>query len=116
MTQKQTTIELLKEMGLISNYSTEKLWNSVTHSGDWEISAVPGRFPDNWGELAHNMLSDNRLIIIYDVGMCLYHMMKMISTLEYHTNCNGSFFSFRWCNHLLTWYNTKHHKTIVNQK
>lgn len=37
------------------------------------------------------MLSHNRLIIIYDVGMCSYHMMKlmkMVSTLQYHTNSN----------------------------
>ena len=65
----------------------------MTHSGDWEICAVPRRLPDDWGELAH-MLSHNRLIIIiiiYDVGMCSYHMMKlmkMVSTLQYHTNSN----------------------------
>ena len=45
-----------------------------------------------WGELAHNiMLSHNCLIIIGDVGMCSYHMMKlmkMVSTLQYHTNSN----------------------------
>ena len=50
------------------------LWDSVTGSGDWEICAVPGL--ENRGELAH-MLSHNRLIIIYDVGICLYHMMKL---------------------------------------
>lgn len=62
----------------------------MTHSGDWEIYAVPRRLPDDRGELAH-MLSHNRLIIIYDVGMCSYHMMKlmkMVSTLQYHTNSN----------------------------
>ena len=62
----------------------------MTHSGDWEICAVPGRLPDDRGELA-NMLSHNHLIIIYDVGMCSYHMMKlmkMVSTLQYHTNSN----------------------------
>ena len=62
----------------------------MTHSGDWEICAVPWRLPDGRGELA-NMLSHNRLIIIYDVGMCSYHMMKlmeMVSTLQYHTNSN----------------------------
>ena len=62
----------------------------MTHSGDWEICAVSRRLPDDRGELAL-MLSHNRLIIIYDVGMCSYHMMKlmkMVSTLEYHTNSN----------------------------
>ena len=76
------------------------LWDLVTRSGDWGIRAVPGRLSDNRGELAH-MLSHNRLIIIYDVGMCSYHMMKlmkMVSTLQYHTNSNGSLFSFGWCN------------------
>ena len=95
----------LREMGLISTKTEKSLhsilfeWDSVTRSGDWEICAVPGRFLDNRGELAH-MLSHNRLIITYDVGMCLYHMMKlmkMVSTLQYHTNSNGSLFSFRWC-------------------
>lgn len=64
----------------------------MTHSGDWEICAVPRRLPDDRGELAHNiMLSHNCLIIIGDVGMCSYHMMKlmkMVSTLQYHTNSN----------------------------
>ena len=63
----------------------------MTRSGDWGICAVPGRLSDNRGELAH-MLSHNRLIIIIcDVGMCSYHMMKlmkMVSTLQYHTNSN----------------------------
>ena len=62
----------------------------MTHSGDWEICAAPWRLPDDRGELA-NMLSHNRLIIIYDVGMFSYHMMKlmkMVSTLQYHTNSN----------------------------
>ena len=66
------------------------LWDLVTRSGDWGICAVPGRLSDNRGELAH-MLSHNRLIIICDVGMCSYHMMKlmkMVSTLQYHTNSN----------------------------
>ena len=73
-----------------------------------------------WGELAHDvMLSHNRLIIIGDVGMCSYHMMKlmkMVSTLEYHTNSNSSLFSFRWCNNQVTWYKDikqyQHHSTI----
>ena len=98
------------------------LWDLVTHSGDWGICAVPGRLSDNRGELAHNiMLSHNRLIIICDVGMCSYHMMKlmkMVSTLEYHANSNSSLFSFRWCNNQVTWYKDikqyQHHSTIVN--
>ena len=64
----------------------------MTHSGDWEICAVPRRLPDDRGELAHNiMLSHNRLKIICNVGMCSYHMMKlmkMVSTLQYDTNSN----------------------------
>ena len=62
----------------------------MTHSANWEICAVPRRLPDDRGEVAH-MLSHNRLILIYDVGMCSYHMMKlmkMVSTLQYHTNSN----------------------------
>lgn len=95
----------------------------MTRSGEWEICAVPGRFLDNQGELAY-MLSHNRLIIIYDVGMCSYHMMKlmkMVSTLQYHTNSNmtvyfvldGAITKRHGTN---TQKKTQHHKTIVNQK
>ena len=64
----------------------------MTHSANWEICAVPRRLPDDRGEVAH-MLSHNRLIIIYDVGMCSYHMMKlmkMVSTLRNISNMRCS--------------------------
>lgn len=47
-------------MGLIST-KTQKIlhsilfeWDLATCSGDWGICAVPGRFPDNQGELVYN--------------------------------------------------------------
>lgn len=52
--------------------------------------------------------------------MCSYRMMKlmkMVSTLQYHTNSNGSLFSFGWCNNYkTTWYKDKNStNTTENQ-